>query len=234
MIHLLWCTIRPKALIGTYRYWLNMAENTENFKLYVCVNTNEDAEIIRQDFPSVDITISDNPTRYGVTYPSYLLSSKLIGEPNDIVVFASDDFTPPEKWDTYLINKLKDKNGALIVRDGYQLPDFSNMLHPCITIPIMTFSCLEKLNKIIYNPNYFHLFSDSELYLNLKDLDLIIDDRVNDSTTFEHHHHSSGKRPADSCDQVYYVKWKEDEDTWNKRKNLSVEERLVYEKEDQN
>jgi hypothetical protein len=149
-----------------------------------------------------------------------------VGEDSDIVVFASDDFLPPKSWDSYLINKLKDKDGSLIVRDGYQLPDFSNMLHPCITIPIMTYSCLLKLNKIIYNPNYYHLFSDSELYLNLKDLNLIIDDRENDQTTFEHYHHSSGKRSSDDADKSYYIKWKEDESMWNKRRLLPVKDRI--------
>jgi len=37
---------------------------------------------------------------------------------------------PPQNWDQYLIDKLKDKEGGLIVRDGYQLPDSSNMAFP--------------------------------------------------------------------------------------------------------
>jgi len=229
MIHLLWCTIRPQVFINTYTYWMRLSENSNNIKTYVCVNTIEDSNIIKQKYPDISITVSDKPNRIGVTYPSYLLSSKLEGEKNDIVVFASDDFLPPNNWDTYLVKKLENKEGALIVRDGYQLPDFSNMLHPSITIPIMTYSCLEKLNKILYNPNYNHMFSDSELYLNLKDLNLIIDDRTNDLTTFEHHHHASGKRNADAADSAYYNKWKDDEVVWNVRKNLPVHERLKYE-----
>ena len=226
MIHLLWCTIRPQVFLNTYNYWLNMAENSQNFKTYVCVNTNPDYDIIKSKYPMMEVKISDKPDRFGVTYPSYILSSTLEGDSDDIVVFASDDFVPPKGWDIYLIDKLKNKSGALIVRDGYQLPDFSNMLHPCITIPIMTFDCLVKLNKIIYNPNYYHLFSDSELYLNLKDLGLIIDDRVSDLTTFEHYHHSSGKRLSDDADKSYYIKWKEDEEMWRRRKDMSVEERI--------
>ena len=113
-----------------------------------------------------------------------------------------------------------------MVRDGYQLPDSSNMLHPAITIPIMTYGCLKKLNMIIYNPIYNHMFSDCELYINLKDLDLLFDDRLNDETIFEHHHYAAGKRNPDQADQSYNLKWKDDELTWNKRKVMNVEERI--------
>jgi hypothetical protein len=133
----------------------------------------------------------------------------------------------PQGWDTYLINKLNGKGDVgLMVRDGYQLPDSSNMLYPAITIPIMTYGCLKKLNMTIYHPAYNHMFSDCELYNNLKDLGLLYDDRKNDTTVFEHLHHAAGKRNADGADQAYNAKWKDDEITWNKRKLLPLEERI--------
>lgn len=95
----------------------------------------------------------------------------------------------------------------------------------------MTGSALEKMNKIIYHPIYHHMFSDCELYLTAKDLGLLIDDRINDSTTFEHHHHAAGKRRPDGFDQSYYGKWKEDELTWNNRKFLSTNEKLFVHSE---
>jgi hypothetical protein len=134
----------------------------------------------------------------------------------------------PQGWDTYLINKLNEKGDVgLMVRDGYQLPDSSNMLHAAITIPIMTYGCLKKMNMVIYHPSYNHMFSDCELYNNLKDLGLLYDDRLNDDTIFEHLHYAAGKRNADQADQAYNAKWKEDEITWNKRKLLPVEKRIV-------
>jgi hypothetical protein len=113
-----------------------------------------------------------------------------------------------------------------MVRDGYQLPDSSNMQYPAITIPIMTWGCFEKLNKKIYNPIYDHMYSDCELYLNLKDLGLLLDDRMVDQTVFEHLHHASSKRRVDSFDVEYHKNWKSDEEKWNYRRFLPVEERI--------
>jgi hypothetical protein len=70
------------------------------------------------------------------------------------------------------------------------------------------------------------MFSDCELYDNLKDLELLYDDRINDITVFEHLHYAAGKRNADQADQAYNAKWSEDEVTWNKRKLLPVEKRI--------
>jgi hypothetical protein len=114
-----------------------------------------------------------------------------------------------------------------MVRDGYQLPDSSNMLHPAITIPIMTYGCLSKLNHIIYSPAYTHMFSDCELYDNLRDMNMLYDDRLKDETVFEHLHYASGKRGVDIFDVSYSSKWESDETTWNVRKNMSVQERLI-------
>ena len=231
MIHILWCTLRPVQFQQAHTEWIKRADNPENIQTYVAVNWKEHADQLRE-YLNKNYLITVNTNKIGVCYPSYELSSKLgikmgVANDNDIVVFASDDFMAPQGWDTYLINKLNGKGDVgLMVRDGYQLPDSSNMLHAAITIPIMTYGCLKKLNMTIYHPVYNHMFSDCELYNNLKDLGLLYDDRINDTTIFEHLHHAAGKRNADGADQAYNAKWKDDEITWNKRKLLPVEERI--------
>jgi len=231
MIHILWCTIRPKIFIKMHKEWIDRSVNKKNIKTYVAVNNQEDYNIVKEYLKN-DYVINLNTKRIGVCYPSYVLSSNLgitMGEckDEDIVILASDDFLPPYEWDVYLINKLKDKGDvALMVRDGYQLPDSSNMIHPAVTIPIMTYGCLKKLNMIIYHPIYNHMFSDCELYENLKDLNLLYDDRLNDTTVFEHLHYAAGKRSYDQADILYNMKWKEDENKWNIRKKMPVQERL--------
>ena len=231
MIHILWCTLRPAQFQNAHQEWIKRADNPENIQTYVAVNWKEHADQLR-DYLNKNFIITVNTNKIGVCYPSYQLSSNLgikmgTAQDDDIVVFASDDFMAPQGWDTYLINKLNGKGDVgLMVRDGYQLPDSSNMLHAAITIPIMTYGCLKKLNMTIYHPAYNHMFSDCELYNNLKDLGLLYDDRMNDATVFEHLHHAAGKRNADQADQAYGAKWQEDEITWNKRKLLPVEKRI--------
>ena len=231
MIHILWCTLRPAQFMNMHREWINRADNPENIQTYVAVNWQQHADELKE-YLKKNYLITLNTNKIGVCYPSYQLSSNLgvkMGqcENEDIVVFASDDFMAPKGWDTYLTSKLSGKTGALFVRDGYQLPDSSNMLHAAITIPIMTYDCLVKIGRAIYHPAYNHMFSDCELYNNLKDLGLLIDDRMTDETTFEHLHYAAGKRNADQADQAYNAKWKEDEVIWNKRKLMPVEERIL-------
>ena len=231
MIHILWCTLRPAQFQHAHTEWIKRADSPEKIQTYVAVNWKEHADQLRE-YLNKNYLITVNTNKIGVCYPSYELSSKLgikmgVANDNDIVVFASDDFMAPQGWDTYLTSKLDGKGDVgLMVRDGYQLPDSSNMLHAAITIPIMTYGCLKKLNMTIYHPVYNHMFSDCELYNNLKDLGLLYDDRINDTTIFEHLHHAAGKRNADGADQAYNAKWAEDEITWNKRKLLPVEKRI--------
>jgi hypothetical protein len=231
MIHILWCTLRTQQFKEMHSEWIKRADNPSNIQTYVAVNWEQHATELK-DYLKTNYLVTLNTNKIGVCYPSHQLSSNLgikMGkcEDDDIVIFASDDFMAPQGWDTYLTDKLKDKgNVALMVRHGYQLPDSSNMLHAAITIPIMTYGCLKKLNMTIYHPAYNHMFSDCELYNNLKDLNLLYDDRLNDETIFEHLHYAAGKRGADQADQAYNAKWSEDEITWNKRKLMTVEERL--------
>jgi hypothetical protein len=214
-----------------HQEWIRRSDNPSEIKTYVAVNWEQHKSEL-ENYLESEYLVSLNTDRIGVCYPSYMLSSNLgkeFGEckDEDIVVFASDDFLAPKSWDTYLKSKMKEKGDVgLMVRDGYQKPDSTNMLHPVVTIPIMTFGCLRKMNGIIYHPAYNHMFSDGELYLNLKDLGLLFDDRLNDEMTFDHLHYAAGKRNADRADQAYNSKWKDDEITWNKRKLMSVEERL--------
>ena len=230
MIQLLWCTIRPTVFVQMHSQWISRSKNPENIKTHVAVNTIEhfnQIDTYLKNTPSHKYRIiSVNSKKIGVCYPSYKLSSTTEGSDGDIVVFASDDFYPPQNWDEYLYKTLEGKDGGLMVRDGYQLPDSSNMQFPAITIPILTWGCFEKLNKTIYNPVYVHMYSDCELYLNLKDSGLLIDNRLTDTTTFEHLHYASGKRTPDQFDQSYHHSWKEDEIVWNKRKNMTINERI--------
>jgi hypothetical protein len=220
-IYILWATIRPNVFKDMHTKWIERSKNPENLITKVAVNNSIQARLI----PDYDIIIVE-PKGIGVCEPCWKLCQSIMPEDNDIVVFASDDFLPPQNWDEYLINKLSGRSGGLMVRDGYQLPDSSNMLYPAITIPIITGDFFKKMNRVIYHPSYTHMFSDCELYLNLKEMGGLIDDRLTDETVFEHLHYIRGKRMADDADKAYNIKWKEDEENWNKRKEQPALERI--------
>ena len=226
MIYILWPTIRPHMMVDVHKIWISRAVNKSKIITHVAVDTQDDADIVKKALNENDIIRLTPSDVKGVCYPCYQLTSKLEINDDDIVIFASDDFTPPVGWDNYLYAKLRNKVGCLMVRDGYQLPDSSNMLEPVITIPIMTFSCLKKLNKVIYNPVYTHLHADAELYINVRDLGLLIDHRMTDPMTFEHHHWAANKRAPDMHDQAYNNNWNVDLQTWESRKKMSVEDRI--------
>lgn len=222
MIYILWCTIRPEQFKKFHKIWIDRAKD-KNIKTIVAVNWEEHKQALN-DYP-VEVKVV-NTNRIGVCYPSYILSSNLDCESDsDIVVFASDDFLPPDNWDEYLKSKFNGVDGCLFVPDGYQLEDSSNMIDPCITIPLMTWGCLKKLNKVIYHPAYNHMFSDNELYLNCKEMGMLING-YHDGIQFLHVHHSAGLRGVDEADRQYHAKWTSDQNTWNIRKNMTLEERL--------
>ena len=153
MIHLLWCTIRTANFPNVHKFWIDRLKDKKSVKTHVLVSTQTESNFLQQYFDSIkhdNRVLIYQPPYPGVCLPSYKLSSTLEFVDSDIVIFGSDDFTPPQNWDEYLSQKLNDKEGVLMVRDGYQLPDSSNMLHPAITIPIMTGSALEKMNKIFF------------------------------------------------------------------------------------
>jgi hypothetical protein len=221
MIYILWCTIRPQQFLKFHEEWIKRSTGDIKIKTIVAVNWKEHADMLKE-FETVVVKTE----KIGVCFPSYVLSSNLNCEnDNDVIVFASDDFLPPQNWDSYIIEKLKEKDGCLFVPDGYQLEDSSNMIDPCVTIPIMNFGCLKKLNKVIYHPVYNHMFSDNELYLNCKEMDMLIN-CYSDNMQFLHVHHSAGLRGVDAADRHYHSKWKDDQETWNKRKKMTLEERL--------
>lgn len=215
-IILLWATIRPDMFKNTHKYWIDMASNPENITTRVAVNSDVEADQLTEY--NVLITNDNTP---GVCFPCYCLSSTTRANSNDIVIFASDDFYPPKNWDVFLQNQLQNLNErVLMVCDGMQ-PNNSSV----VTIPIMTYGALKKMNHIIYNPNYIHMWSDNELYDVAKRLNLIKDCRYT-GVIFEHRHYGKGKRTQDIHDINVVNKADIDCTNYEIRKKLPVPQML--------
>ncbi|MGA8259080.1 MAG: hypothetical protein WB783_02585 [Arenicellales bacterium] len=232
MTYLLWPTVRPDVFVRTHQAWIESAADASSIRTLVAVNTQGD----RDRLAEYD-TLLVHVKRLGVCYPSYRLCQwfkqrleRWNVSDRDIIVLASDDFFPPLAWDAYLATKLNALDAALCVRDGFHSPEpVTGNGISCVTLPIMTVGCLRALNFIVYHPDYIHMESDIELYCNLVELGLLIDDRATDTTTFQHKHFLSGLRPRDSWDDAWRrpsVR-RHDVSTLQRRMKLSLAERLV-------
>jgi hypothetical protein len=145
--------------------------------------------------------------------------------------YTDDRFLTLEK----VLKNIKDSNlncEVIVIEQGLEpiLPNKSiitdeNYIFMSNPLPFNKSWSLKRLNKVIYHPAYNHMFSDCELFLNCKDLGMIING-YHDGIQFLHVHHSAGLRQPDQADQQYHLKWQVDQETWNKRKLLSLEKRL--------
>jgi len=224
-IALLWPTVRPEVCAGGIAYWLSKANKPQHISVKVACSYSQHQETLlltlqklcANAFPlEVIVAIFDSP---GVTKPFYELTRDLEMDQEDIVVLASDDFKPSDFWDAWACHHFDDFDGCLLVNDGYQTGT-------CVTIPIMTFGCLCRLNKITYHPIYSHAYSDSELYDVLQEMKLLRNLRIPSQPVFEHVHWAVHKRVPDEWDERVKRSFFEDQALYEKRKNLPLAEKL--------
>ena len=184
----------------------------------MAVNTNEEADALKI-LSNVKVLNSDRP---GVAWPIYNLSKDLVVQDDDIIVIVMDDLYPPDHWDTKLKEHLRNETAVLLVNDGiHKLTDENAPL------PILTGSAFNRLNRIIFNPVYYHLWSDTEFYNNAKELKLIKDIRqTHKEIVFEHRHFSVGKRGYDKVDVAWHKFAKQDFNMFKLRMKLPVTVRI--------
>lgn len=216
-IILLWPTVRPKIMIKTYNEWIKLSSGDIFIETTIAVNTKEQYEQLKNNFEKIYIVGEE---RKGPVFPTFILAKKIKANLQDIIILVSDDFFPFKNWDKWLKKVFSDFDGAIMVNDGYQREG-------CITLPIMTYNCLLKLNKIIYHPSYIWQFSDKELYNNLVSLKLLKNYRKEGYPIFEHRHWANKKRKFDKYDEIGRNNGGKDKKNYDKRIKLSIEKRLI-------
>lgn len=221
MIHLLWPTARPTQFKEVHAHWIESAAKPLSISTLVAVDSEEEKQQL-SDFEVVVL----NRQHPGVAYASFVLGRTVNCVQNDIIVLASDDFISPVGWDVWITKHLSRFDGCLVVRDGCQ-DGRTNKRGRCVTIPIMTHNCLERLNRIIYHPSYMHYYSDTELWYNLHEMRLLKNFRRVRYPLFEHKHWSNGKRNRDEVDVRLGMAKKKDKANFFSRMQLPLIERLV-------
>jgi hypothetical protein len=222
VIHILWPTARLGVMKESVVNWLRSATGSATINLTIAVNTEAEAEEIRgwKNFHACNVIVT-GAHRLGPVWPVHQLCKQLVAEEDDIVILATDDFLPPLGWDTFIRNRL-DYCGALIINDGVRKRGDRLM-----TLPIMTYSCLLKINRLIVHPDYGWHFADAELYENLDALGLLRDARGFNDPVFEHLHWTKGKRKKDDVDQIARRTHSKDKLTFARRMKMTIEERLI-------
>ena len=211
-VFLLWSTIRPETFKETHEYWMSKCVWHKFCTTKVVVDSKEDAEKLK-DF---DVIVADNPT-HGIVYPLNQLLKDFKAEPRDIIIIPSDDFYPPINWDMLLRETMLDLITVLQVNDG-------NMAD-IISIPIMTYAAFERMNRIIYHPDYEHMFADKELYDTAMELSICKKMDITDPL-FEHKHYFFKTREMDEHDKHLDAGYKRGKEIYTKRRYLDFQERL--------
>jgi len=220
-IYFLWATVRPEMVKATYPIWANRRVlGTPIITKIATLNDVMKAQIDALNIPNCDVKVVND--KEGYNHAVTVLSKELEANDDDIIITVCDDFDAPQGWDKFVLDKFENFDGALFLDDGYQ-----NILIKegcmCITIACLTFSTLKKLNKIIFHPSYNHFFSDTEAFVNFKQLGILWDTRDTDNMCFRH---ARDRKPYDDYDRRNSEWWGIDNANYLKRLQMSLEERL--------
>jgi hypothetical protein len=141
---------------------------------------------------------------------------------NDAIILAAqDDQDCPHRWDEIVRKEFEGHDGAVFFNDGIQKPPSEANVMPCLT-----FGALKKLNRIIYHPDYRHLYCDNEFCRNCTELGLMKDVRLTNPAVFQHNHYSKGGRKMDAVDARIAGDMEADRLTFERRMKLPLSERL--------
>jgi hypothetical protein len=226
IIYILWATIRPQMMKATHDNWVSNMTTDTAIVFKVAVATDEQKrEIDGFGFADTEVIVVNE--RRGYNYAITRLTREIVAKDEDIMLLLSDDFQSPKGWDTYILSKFKDWDGAIYLNDGYQDPRLKYDSRNSMTLACMTYKCLCKINKTVFNPVYNHYFSDTEAFRNLYESGLLKDDRdIDAGIVFDHHSYFTGKRSKDESDEVNMTFWVEDQATFGIREKLPLEARL--------
>lgn len=205
---------RAEMAFNTIDKWLCSASGTIPLEYIISIDNNEpDVYRYEANFCSLVLKHSANNSIrlvknnndsaiQAINYGATLTTQNLI-------IVVSDDFDCFPNWDIFLINALKDKKDFVVkTSDGIQ--DY------IITLPIMDREYYNRFNYI-YNPEYQHMFCDTEMtdvaHLLGKVIDLKCPNHV-----FIHRHYSVNLMAKDSINERNDATWIQGENLYYSRK----------------
>lgn len=204
---------RAQMAFNTIDKWLSSASNTIPLEYIISVDNSEpDYYWYETNFCSLKLKYPDKYIqliRNGNENAIQAINNGAILTTHNLIVVVSDDFACFPNWDIFLINALKDKKDFIVkTSDGIQ--DY------IITLPIMDREYYNRFNYI-YNPEYQHMFCDTEMtdvgHLLGKVIDL-----KSDTNIFKHNHYSTGGMQKDAINEKNDATWIQGENLYYSRK----------------
>ena len=203
---------RPQKAFEAYQEWKGLAENRKEIEYLIGLDDNDPTiEGYKslfsnkiEEFEKEVFLIS--PSRNIIQAVNYLAALSSIC--SELLVFVADDISPCPKWDTVLLNIIKDVDKTQPI---YIYPS-DNMM------PYGTWGNNMIINRVFYSkfgyflyPEYDGVCCDNDLYEVAKRLDAII--QVPE-IVFEHKHYITGKSEIDPT----YLRHNNDEGRVRNRK----------------
>jgi len=200
---------RPELAKKVYDEWMSKAANPENIEYLLSIDVTDPVrhEYGQCFFPDNPLFI---PAPHSMIFYAGGLSicfghnKSAIDAINgaakeatgDILIVVSDDFSCPKNWDIELLRHIGDRTDFVAkTQDGLQ-----NWL---ITLPIMDREYYNRFGYI-YNPDYNHLFCDTEMTV-VGDL---LGKTINIPMLFPHKHHTQpGGIPKDEVSKKNDATW---------------------------
>lgn len=228
MIHIFWPTVRTKMAADRAALWIERSSSewaSTGFKFVFCVEPDADKTPLRNlkaRFHDVTIFSCKSP-HAGAAYPATVMTQHFDVADEDIAILGSDDWEPSKDrkwWDEIIRTYFEQNKEGCFIDDGYKVG--TNI----VGLPIISGRLLRRLNGILYNPHYKHFYSDQELHDILREIGELGERRDSAIPLFTHKHHSFGGRVCDAFDSRTQQNWDFDLMTYDKRKDLSVAEKL--------
>lgn len=178
---------RPEKAKSTYDYWMSRAAHPENIEHILSLDFSDPLHSQYAHFGNNSSSVIDHNDC--VVKATNIAASASTG---DILIYLSDDFICPEKWDEKIMIRFRvaDEDTPLLIKVDDCLQKFNVDV---LTIPIMNRALYERLG-FFWHPEYRSMFCDQWLYWVCRNNKWIM---FCEDLKFPHEHYSIGKAPKD-------------------------------------
>lgn len=194
---------RPEMALSAYTEWLGKASTDNQYEYILSVDVDDPTlELYKKKFDNTAIKWLEGSNRSLID----AVNSGASQATGDILIVVSDDFGCPDEWDKALGRAVAKAERAKGTATGEELLTWAYAIHinddittreqRVMTLPILSRAAYHELGHI-YNPIYFSMWADNELYEACDKRGWLI----HSDLVFPHNHWMNNKRDKDKHDQ---------------------------------